>query len=165
VARRWLVWLAINPVANHEVLPPMAGCWLYRWWLYRWLGVRIRDARIRPRCVIDGDPRLVTIGDGTFINRECVFEVNTPFTIAPPPRPDERRARAGLVASQVLLPVTIEDPVVIHARATVLPGVTIGAGTIVAAGAVVPHDLEPWSCYAGVPARKVRSLTPVPGLL
>lgn len=36
-----------------------------------------------------------------------------------------------------------------------LEGVTIGEGSIIAAGSVVTKDLEPYSIYAGVPARKV----------
>jgi acetyltransferase-like isoleucine patch superfamily enzyme len=40
----------------------------------------------------------------------------------------------------------------------VLPGVTIGRGAIVAAGAVVTRDVEPLTIVAGVPARLLRSL-------
>lgn len=38
----------------------------------------------------------------------------------------------------------------------VMPGVTIGEGAVVGAGAVVTKDLEPWSIYVGSPARKVK---------
>jgi acetyltransferase-like isoleucine patch superfamily enzyme len=37
-----------------------------------------------------------------------------------------------------------------------MPGVKIGAGTIVGAGAVVTKDCEPGAVYVGVPARRVR---------
>jgi maltose O-acetyltransferase len=59
-------------------------------------------------------------------------------------------------------PVTIEDHVWIGMRAMVLPGVTIGRGAIVAAGAVVSRDVAPLDIVAGVPARTVgrRSLDP-----
>ena len=36
------------------------------------------------------------------------------------------------------------------------PGVTIGEGTVVGSGSVVTKDLEPWSFYMGIPARKVK---------
>jgi maltose O-acetyltransferase len=52
-------------------------------------------------------------------------------------------------------PLVIEDYVWIGSRATVLPGVTLGRGCIVAAGAVVTRDVAPLEIVAGVPARKV----------
>ena len=36
------------------------------------------------------------------------------------------------------------------------PGVTIGEGTVVSSGSVITKDLEPWSIYMGIPARKIR---------
>lgn len=36
-----------------------------------------------------------------------------------------------------------------------MPGVTIGEGAVVAAGAVVCKDVEPWSIVGGVPAKKI----------
>jgi acetyltransferase-like isoleucine patch superfamily enzyme len=44
----------------------------------------------------------------------------------------------------------------IGVNAVILPGVTIGRGAIVGAGAVVTDDVEPFSVVAGVPARFVR---------
>jgi acetyltransferase-like isoleucine patch superfamily enzyme len=44
----------------------------------------------------------------------------------------------------------------IGARAAVLKGVTIGDGAIVAAGAMVTHDVPARALVAGVPARLVR---------
>jgi acetyltransferase-like isoleucine patch superfamily enzyme len=44
----------------------------------------------------------------------------------------------------------------IGVNAVVLPGVTVGKGAIVGAGAVVTHDVEPFSIVAGVPARFLR---------
>ena len=57
-------------------------------------------------------------------------------------------------------PVTIADGCWIGARATILPGVTVGRGCIVAAGAVVSGDCEPNGLYAGVPAVRKRDLVP-----
>jgi maltose O-acetyltransferase len=56
------------------------------------------------------------------------------------------------------LPVTIEDGCWVGARTVLLPGVTIGRGTIVASGAVVASDCEPDSVYGGVPARLLRRI-------
>ena len=52
--------------------------------------------------------------------------------------------------------VTIRDDVWIGRSVIILPGVTIGQGTIIAAGAVVTKDLPEYSIAGGVPARVIR---------
>lgn len=47
----------------------------------------------------------------------------------------------------------LEDSVTIGANATLLPGVRIGEGSMVAAGSVVTRDVPPWSLAVGTPAR------------
>lgn len=53
-------------------------------------------------------------------------------------------------------PVVIENDVWIGDRVIILPGVRIGAGSIIAAGAVVTKDVAPYSVAAGVPARRIK---------
>ena len=53
--------------------------------------------------------------------------------------------------------VVIEDGVWIGAKATILMGVRIGQGAIIAAGAVVTHDVDSFTIVGGVPARMIRS--------
>ena len=55
-------------------------------------------------------------------------------------------------------PVTIEDDVWIGANAVILPGVTIGEHSVVAAGAVVTKDVPPHSLVAGVPAKVIKNI-------
>lgn len=55
----------------------------------------------------------------------------------------------------VCAPVRIEDGVWIGCNATILQGVTLGAGSIVAASAVVTKDVAPNTIVGGVPARKI----------
>ena len=55
-------------------------------------------------------------------------------------------------------PVLIEKNVWIGEKATILPGVVIGEGSIVAANAVVTHSVPAFSIAAGCPAKVVRSL-------
>jgi galactoside O-acetyltransferase len=55
-------------------------------------------------------------------------------------------------------PITIEDDVWIGAGAVVLPGVTIGRGSVVAAGAVVTADVAPQTMVGGVPARVIKAV-------
>lgn len=57
-------------------------------------------------------------------------------------------------------PIVIEDDVWIGFQAVILPGVTIGRGSIVGAGAVVTRDVESYSIVGGVPARLIRKRTP-----
>ncbi len=56
----------------------------------------------------------------------------------------------------VVKPVRIESWADVGTGAVILPGVTIGKGSIVGAGAVVTKDVAPFSVVAGVPARFVR---------
>jgi maltose O-acetyltransferase len=51
--------------------------------------------------------------------------------------------------------VTIEDYAWIGTRATILPGVKIGKGGVVAAGSVVTKDVLDYTIVAGVPAKKI----------
>ncbi|WP_461453691.1 acyltransferase [Mucilaginibacter sp.] len=52
-------------------------------------------------------------------------------------------------------PVIIEDYVWLCSRAIILPGVTIGEGAVVAAGAVVTKNVEPYTVVGGVPAKYI----------
>lgn len=58
----------------------------------------------------------------------------------------------------VARPVLIGRGSWIGANTTILPGVTIGEGCVVAAGSVVTRDLDANTLYAGIPASKVRDL-------
>jgi acetyltransferase-like isoleucine patch superfamily enzyme len=109
----------------------------------------------------------ITIGRAVFIGAGCAFSGHAAITIADqvmiahkvnlvtaghPVEPDKRRS--FITAA----PITIETNVWIGAAATVLPGVTIGADSVVAAGAVVTHDVPPATVVAGVPAAVIRHL-------
>jgi acetyltransferase-like isoleucine patch superfamily enzyme len=59
----------------------------------------------------------------------------------------------------IAMPVTIEDDVWVCFKATILKGVHVGKGAIIAAGAVVTADVPPWTIVAGNPAKVVRALT------
>lgn len=55
-------------------------------------------------------------------------------------------------------PIVLEDEVWIGAGATLLPGVRVGQGSVVAAGAVVNRDVPPFTVVGGVPARVLKEL-------
>lgn len=52
-------------------------------------------------------------------------------------------------------PVIIGDDIWISARVTILAGVNVGEGAVIAAGAVVTKDVEPYSIVGGIPARRI----------
>ncbi len=137
-----------------------------RWVLLRLSGVKTDAWNIGPRCYFGTSD--VVIGHGTFINRGCVFDGMSRIRIGErcalgmevmlvtsthPIASHERRA--GDVESQ---PLTIGDGCWIGSRAVILPGVRVGSGAVIAAGAVVASDCEADTMYAGVPARPIRSL-------
>ena len=55
-------------------------------------------------------------------------------------------------------PIHIEDKAWLGSNVTVLPGVRIGKGAVVAAGAVVTKDVAPNTVVAGVPAKLIRKI-------
>ncbi len=67
----------------------------------------------------------------------------------------EQRAK-GIGTSK---PITIEDDVWIGANSTICPGVTIGKGSVIAAGSVVNKDIPQGVVAAGVPCKEIRTVT------
>ena len=57
-----------------------------------------------------------------------------------------------ILGSNGTQPITIGNHVWIGTRAMILKGVTIGDGSVIAAGSIVTHDVPPNSLVAGVPA-------------
>lgn len=55
-------------------------------------------------------------------------------------------------------PVIIESDVFIGEGVKVLKGVRIGSGAVIGSGSVVVRDVEPYCIYAGVPAKKIKSI-------
>ena len=67
---------------------------------------------------------------------------------------DKRIDEQGVSTSSVI----IEDDIWVGANAVILPGVTIGHHSVVAAGAVVTKDVPPHSLVAGVPAKIIKQI-------
>lgn len=87
----------------------------------------------------------ITIGEGSLIGHGCTL---TTLNHAVDP---ERRA------DMLPAPVVIGRRVWLGASVTVVPGVRIGDGAIVGAGAVVTRDVLPDTIVAGVPAKVIRA--------
>ncbi len=58
-----------------------------------------------------------------------------------------------LISEEIL----VEPFAWVCARATVQPGVSVGEGAVLALGSIATRNLDPWSVYAGVPARKIKN--------
>jgi maltose O-acetyltransferase len=104
-------------------------------------------------CVINGPLYLdlndeVTIGDGVSIGNHTTFITAGHAT-------GHEWFRAGALTPA---PIRIESGCLIGARCTVLPGVTIGRGCVIAAGSLVATDIPPNKLAAGSPARVLKSL-------
>lgn len=111
----------------------------------------------------------IAFGKRSYCGEFCVFGVNDAITIGC----DVMIAQAVTIrdtdhgfaetdrpmASQgiVIMPVVIEDDVWIGHGASILKGVRVGRGSIVAAGAVVIKDVPPYSIVGGVPAKVIGS--------
>lgn len=59
----------------------------------------------------------------------------------------------------VTVPIDIGADAFVGMRALILPGVTVGEGAVVGAGAVVPRDVEPMAIVAGNPAKRIGTRT------
>ncbi|MBS1249351.1 MAG: putative acetyltransferase [Chloroflexi bacterium] len=93
-------------------------------------------------------PAEITIGERVFIGPRCCFEtVNHSLT------PEADGARSTRPAS-----IHIGDDVWFGANVTVLPGVTIGDGSAIAAGAVVASDVPGGVVAGGVPAKTIKEI-------
>lgn len=89
----------------------------------------------------------IFIGDGTLIGHNVVLA-----TLNHAKSPKDR-------STMIPAPIHIGNHVWIGSNATVLPGVTIGDGAIVAAGAVVTRDVPDNTVVGGIPARIIRQLS------
>ena len=89
----------------------------------------------------------IFIGDGALIGHNVVLA-----TLNHAMSPEDR-------STMVPAPIHIGKKVWIGSNATVLPGVTIGDGAIVAAGAVVTRDVPENTMVGGVPARMMRTIS------
>jgi len=108
----------------------------------------------------------INIGKNVFVNHACTFmdrggitlednvligpKVNL-ITTNHPLNPSERRAT-------ISHPIVIRKNAWIGAAATILPGVTIGENSVVAAGAVVSKDVPPNTIVGGVPAKIIKTI-------
>ncbi len=158
----------LNYLTNYVVnrVPSFA---FRRFWYRRVLGIEFgKHAGVHLGCYVwfygPGQIRRnrVAIGTHSRINRDCCLDVRGGITIGENVSVSPEVAILTAAHSVVdplfrveMQPVVIEDHVWIGTRATILGGVTLGRGSVVAAGAVVTRDVPPFTIVGGVPARPV----------
>jgi UDP-2-acetamido-3-amino-2,3-dideoxy-glucuronate N-acetyltransferase len=111
-----------------------------------------RGVQIGARCKISSHSFIctgVTIEDGVFVGHGVMF-TNDRYPRAT--TPDGELQRPG---DWDLVETLVRRGASIGTHATILCGVTIGEGAMVAAGAVVTRDVPPYAIVAGVPARVI----------
>jgi maltose O-acetyltransferase len=101
-----------------------------------------RNFQINRNSYLDTNGR-ISIGDHVTISFNCNV-----LTIS----------HSGLYHEEdVVQPVIIKSYCLIYANCTILPGSVLEEGVVLAAGSVLKGTTEPWSIYAGVPARLVKA--------
>ena len=150
------------------LVPQLRGLWL-----------RLLGARIGHRAILH-DVRFFNlyrrglgglgVGDECFLGDECLLDLAEGIVLGPQVTLAERvliltHTNVGYKDHPLqrhfpaaAAPVRIEGGSFVGANVTILPGITVGAGSFVAAGAVVTADVPPRTLVAGVPARPLRAL-------
>lgn len=110
-----------------------------------------REVSLNPRVSIDGGAAGVTIGEGTRIaTGAAIYAFDHRMAPDRPIREQPVRSKGIVIGADVW----------VGANAGVTDGVTIGDHSVVAMGAVVTHDVAPWTIVGGVPARPIGTRRP-----
>lgn len=119
-----------------------------------------RDCSIWYGAVLRGDVNTIRIGDRTNIQDGVV--IHTTFDEAPGASQTIIGNDVSVGHNAIIHGAVIENSVLIGMGATILDNAVVATGCIVAANALVLAGarLEPNSLYAGVPAKKVKDVTP-----
>jgi acetyltransferase-like isoleucine patch superfamily enzyme len=158
-------WLLVSSAAvlpciayvNHTLRPR----------LLRWADVDVGEGCvIHPGIEITRGP--LSFGNNTFINTDTRFECTGGIHIGAYCQVGPRTSFETVTHSLEPImgqhrpvsakPIVIGDYVWIGSNAIILAGVTIGEGSVVAAGAVVTEDVPSYTLVGGVPARAIREI-------
>ena len=137
-------------------------------WFIRWIWLKLCVKKLGKNCFVMRkvymvNPRNITIGNNVILNKSVMLDgrgegliIGNNVDIAQETNiwtlehnvDDENH---GVISSKVV----IDDYVWIASRVTILPGVHIGRGAVVASGAVVVKDVPPMTIVGGVPAKVI----------
>ena len=169
----------VNVIVNVGVKMSLVPAWLWdKMWAWAWKRSMKHCGKgvyLRPLSSDIKGLENLSIGDGTSIPKGSTFYcTKAPLTIGrkvifgPHPTIITGDHRTDLIGRYIIdvtdeeklpendAPVVIEDDVWCGANVTILKGVTIGRGSIIAAGAVVTQSFPPYSVIGGVPAKLLK---------
>ena len=111
---------------------------------------------------------LLSFGDDTLVTGPLSIDLEAPVNVGARVRigqdvmlltvDHEIAGEQSRCGRNLALPITIGDGAWLGSRCVILPGVSVGAGAIVATGAVVTKDVAPNMLVGGVPARVLRAV-------
>lgn len=157
----WLAGLRDYLVNELVGLVPFIG---FRLFVYARIGVEFDDRR-STTILMHNElimPTGIRVGRGSIIGRHCILDGRGGLTIGSDVNIGGRTqlftgthdVNSNDFAAN-FEPIVIEDHAWLAAGVTVLPGVKIGRGAVVAAGSVVTRDLPGGKVYGGVPAKEI----------
>lgn len=135
----------------------------FRRFCYRLCGMKIGKGSVIHMNAVFYYPPNISIGNDTIIGERAVLDGRGKLIIG-----DHVAFATGVMVLNAehdvhdpdfkarIEPVIIEDYVFIGPRSVILPGVKVGKGAIIAAGAVVTKDVEPFTIVGGVPAKHIK---------
>ena len=136
--------------------------WFIRKCYYKAMGLKIGKSSIMNMSQYIFSIYQLRIGNNTHINRKCFFDARAGISIGNNVSISHQVSMLtgghdvnASNFSGIYRPIKIKDYVWIGVNATILQGVTVGEGAVVAAGAVVVKDVEPYTIVGGVPAKKI----------
>jgi maltose O-acetyltransferase len=159
-----LFWLINFPIHSYYINAHI------RWRIMKAAGINMPRCYVAAPIKLGGHLPSLTIGHECFINcnvylcaeKEAPIIIGNKCSIAPyvcfmvhghESIWNEEKGRFP-----IRKPITVHDKCWIGVRAVILGGVTLGEGAVVAAGAVVTKDVEPYTLVGGVPAKLIKRL-------
>lgn len=145
----------------NDVIPHISS-WKCRKAFMNFVKMRIGDGAFIMKHNYIITPQRLRIGNHSHINRNCTLDARGTITIG-----DNVSISHGVAImtgshdknspnfQAKFLPIRIDDYAWIGVNATILQNIHIGKGAVVCAGAVVTHDVKPYTIVGGIPAREI----------
>ncbi len=142
----------LHSIARHCVLLAPLNARCIRPMLHKWRGVKMgKNVFIGVDVMIDNVyPEKVHIGNGVrLLSKVQIVAHNRDLSDY---KPGVRISDLNYIVKDTI----VEDDASIMVNSTILAGVRVGHGAVVAAGSVVTRDVEPYTMVAGVPAKVIK---------